>query len=279
MVGSRYGRFSHGLALFRSRAFVLLGFLGLTTIFWSATSPVARGRVPTPADLIQESLSRRKTIKTANKGELTGAICRAIKRYRDNAGSITSAAVNARPELAAEITATVVRCAGRVDCDFVAKIVAAAIHANSGSTNAIADAAVARAPDCLESIQRAAIPVVKKQPSPTPAKTESPAPVVVQPTPEVFDPLERLRLVCDSGSQRAIRAGEVEEFLRTHPGAVAGACPPTPSPSPSPTLAPATLLPPPTALKVYELRPFRHDPNLEPAIAAGDRVELAQRFF
>jgi hypothetical protein len=195
--------------------------------------------------LIQEGLPRGKTIENADKGELTNAICRAVKRHRSATVRMTSAAATAQPELAAEITATVLRCLGGANCDSVAKIVSAACKVKGTSNNAIADAAIARAPDCAEAIDRAARPA-KKESAQAVAKTETTPSPTPKPTPEeTFDPHEPLRLVCDSGSQRAVRAGEVDEFLRTHPDAVLGTCPPVPSPFPGATLAPATLVPPP----------------------------------
>ena len=229
----------------------LLGLFCLTAGFWAATSSLARSREASPAQLIQEGLPRRKTIATADKRELTKAICRAVTRHRNAAAAITSAAVSARKELAGEITATVLGCAGKIDCDFVARIVAAAGHTTNVSKDAIADAAVARASDCADAIERALRPVIK-EPSPSPAKPENGAASAV-PKPgadEGFDPLEPLRLVCDSGNQRTVRVSQVDEFLRTHPGAILGECPATPSPSPSPsaaaTLLPAILMPSPT---------------------------------
>src|SRR5262249_10617167 len=118
-------------------------------------------------------------------------------------------------------------------------------QAKGTSPNAVADAAITRAPDCAEAIDRAAHPA-RKEPPPLVAKTEASPTASPKPTPdETFDPLEALRLVCDSGSQRAVRASELDEFLRTHPDAVLGTCPPSPSPFPGATLAPATLVPPP----------------------------------
>lgn len=223
-----------------------VGFLCLATAFWSTTASSARVREPTPAQLIQEGLPRRKTIKTADQKELTNAICRAVARHRPAAAAIASSGVAARPDLAAEITATVLRCAGKVDCDFVAKIAAAASQPSKVSKDAVADAALARAPDCAEAIDRALRPP-PKEPSPPPVKTENAVAVVTKPnTDEGFDPLEPLRLVCDAGNQRALRASEIEEFLRTHPGAIVGECPATPSPSPTATLAPAILMPQPS---------------------------------
>lgn len=222
-----------------------VGFLCLATVFWSTTASSARVREPTPTQLIQEGLPRRKTIKTATQKELTNAICRAVSRHRPTAAAIAATALAARTDLASEITAAVLRCAGKVDCDFVAKIAASASQLNKITKDAVADAALARAPDCAESIDRALRPPPKES-SPTPVKTENAAAVVTKPnTDEGFDPLEPLRLVCDAGNQRALRASEVEEFLRTHPGAIAGECPATPSPSPTATLAPAILMPPP----------------------------------
>jgi hypothetical protein len=257
MVGSRTGNLSRWSSVTANPSNIFfVGFLFLAAGYCFSTVSVARAREPTPTQRIQEGLPKRKTIKTAERKQLINAICRAVSRHRSAAPGIAAAGVGTRPELASEITATVLRCAGKIDCDFVAKIVGAAGQPNKVSRDAVADAALARAPDCAEAIDRALRPA-SKEPSPTPVKAENATPAGAKPNPdEGFDPFEPLRLVCDAGNQRALRASEVEEFLRTHPGAILGECPATPSPSPTATLAPAILLPPP-------------EPNPTPAPTVG----------
>jgi hypothetical protein len=247
MVGSRIGNLSRWPSLTANRLSLFsLGIVCLTLGLWTVSPSFARSREPTSTQLIQEGLPRRKTIKTASKRELTNTICRAVTRHRAAAAGIASTGTGARPELAGEITVTVLRCAGKIDCDFVAKIVAAASQPGKVSKETVGDAAIARAPDCAETIDKALRPP-PKEPSPLPVKTENAGAVTPRPNPdEGFDPLEPLRLVCDSGNPRVLRASEVEEFLRTHPGAALGDCPATPSPSPTPSFVPAILLASPT---------------------------------
>jgi hypothetical protein len=41
---------------------------------------------------------------------------------------------------------------------------------------------------------------------------------------EGFDPHEQLNLVCDNGTQRAVRASQLNDFLRLNPGSLVGVC-------------------------------------------------------
>jgi hypothetical protein len=161
---------------------------------------------------------------------------------------------------------TVLRCGRSVDCELVGSVVSAAIEAN-GNVIRISDAAIGRAPNCAESIQRASRPRLvgegdgtertqasnkaersdrTEHASPTPARAADVDPLIGTSAGanEGFDPLEPLALVCDNGLQRALRVSLVNEFLRTHPGAVKGNCPPSSSHSdtsaPSATIVPRT---------------------------------------
>ena len=112
-------------------------------------------------------------------------------------------------------------------CELVGSIVAAAIAAEGDPAN-IANAAMAKAPNCGEAIRDA---------SRSGAKASDRAQVAVAPEQvpligtsngpdEGFDPHEQLNLICDDGTQRAVRASQLDDFLRSNPGADIGVCHP-----------------------------------------------------
>lgn len=221
---------SHPRALGRT-ALIFCGALLLATGFWSALSPFAFGREAAPADLIAEQLPGKKTLQNASKSEFLGAVCAAVRKRRSAAAIITQAGVTARHESAAEIVGAVLRCGGKSNCESVGSVVAAAT-AEEGDAVSIADAAIAKAPNCAETIReatrRGAKAIERAEPEPTP---EQGALIGTSGSDEGFDPHEQLKLVCDDGTQRAVRASLLDEFIASHPGAVAGACQPTAPPA------------------------------------------------
>jgi len=202
--------------------------------------PVVLGRDPSPAELIQQGLSGRQTIKSATKMDLFSAVCRAVRQRRSEAPAITSTAVTARPNLAAEIVSRLLSCSGQLDCDLVDMIVSAAVTANNSAASAIGDAAVARAPNCAETVARA-IKDAGRHGAPGGVSSNGATPAGSAPgaAEETFDPMEPLVLVCDNGTPRAIRQSLVDEFLQTHPGSFRGPCPAKPSPSVAPAMSPS----------------------------------------
>ena len=131
----------------------------------------------------------------------------------------------ARRESAGDILGAVLRCGGKTNCELVGSIVAAATAAE-GDPAKIADAAMAKAPNCAETIREA---------SRRGAKASDRAEVEVAPEQgpligtsngpdEGFDPHEQLNLVCDNGTQRAVRASQLDDFLRSNPGSFVGVC-------------------------------------------------------
>jgi hypothetical protein len=228
----------------------LLPLLGLGAGFWLLPLSEVSGRDPSPAELIQQGLSGRQTLKSASKVDLLSALCRAVRQRRTEAPAITSAAVTARPALAPEIVSRLLSCSGKLDCDFVGMIVSAAIGANNNAATAIGDAAVARAPNCADLVAR-----LIKEAGRRAAGELEPSGTAANGSPDdaadvTFDPFESLILVCDNGTPRAIRQSLVDEFLHTHPGSFRGACSgkpwPTPAPvkSPSATTSPGRIPPP-----------------------------------
>jgi hypothetical protein len=156
-----------------------------------------------------------------------------VRKRRSEAAAITSAAVTAHPAFAADIVARLLSCSGKIDCEFVGAIVTAAAAAESNSATRIGDAAMARMPNCADTIERAIKEAAKRAMPGATSPGEATSAVSSPGAEESFDPLEPLTLVCDNGTRRAIRQSMVNDFLRLHPGSFRGSCPPTPSPSPS----------------------------------------------
>ena len=201
------------------------GFL-FAAIFRTALLPAALGReTPAAADMISDQLPGRKTLKTATKSEFLGAVCAAVRKRHSAAATITQAAVTARRESAGEIVGAVLRCGGKIDCELVKPIVAAATSAEGDPAN-IADAAMAKAPNCAETIREATRRVVKanERAEPEAAPEQGPLIGTSNGPDEGFDPHEPLKLVCDDGTPRAVRASLIDEFLRSNPGSSLGPC-------------------------------------------------------
>lgn len=200
---------------------------------WTVLLPAALARETTAADMIADHLPGRKTLKSATKSEFLGAVCAAVRKQRSAAAAITQAAVMMRRESAGDIVEVVLRCCGKTNCELVGLIVAAAITAE-GDPLKIADAAMVEAPNCAETIREASRRGAKAGDR---AEVEAPpeqGPLIGTSSgpDEGFDPHEQLNLVCDDGTQRAVRASQLEEFLHSHPGSFLGACQTAPQTSP-----------------------------------------------
>ncbi len=218
----------------RGIAFLLVAVFLLAGVFLLVALPGALARETAPAEMIADELPRRKTLKSATKSELIGAICAAVRKHRSAAALIAPVAIAARPAFAGEIVGSILRCSGKLDCEFVGAVVAAAASVEGVEMGAISDAAVAKASDCAETIREAS----RRKPKPNGEKAEATAsePGALIGTSagpdEGFDPHEKLEPVCDNGTQRAIRASELNKFLGTHPGAVIGSCQTPPQTNP-----------------------------------------------
>ena len=122
---------------------------------------------------------------------------------------------------------------------------AAAVSADAASAAAIGKAAIAGAPNCGETIQSTArrlannISLDGNEPAAASPTEQAPLIGTSAGADEGFDPLEALQLVCENGTQRAVRESQLTDFLNTHPGSFVGQCPPTPSPSPTLTATPS----------------------------------------
>lgn len=219
---------SMGPAFRKTGGAALLGcaVILLAASSWMGLLPTALGReAATAADLMTAQLPGRKTLKTATKSEFLGAVCAAVRKRRSAAAAITQAAVTARRESAGEIVGAVLRCGEKINCESVKPIVAAATAAEGDPLN-IADAAMAKAPNCAETIRDATRREAKAiDRAESEAAEQGPLIGTSNGPDEGFDPHEELKLVCDDGTPRAVRASLLEGFLRSNPGSSIGPCP------------------------------------------------------
>jgi hypothetical protein len=211
-------------------ALIFCGVLLLATGFWTALLPAVLGREATAADLIADQLPAKQTLKNATKSEFLEAVCAAVRKSRTVAAAITHAAVTARRESAGEIVGAVLGCSGKINCESVGSIVAAATAAEADAAK-VADAAMAKAPNCTETIRETTRRGAKANDRTAPEAAPEQGPLIGTNNgpDEGFDPHEQLNLVCDGGTQRAVRASQLDEFLHSHPGSFVGACRTTPS--------------------------------------------------
>ena len=139
--------------------------------------------------------------------------------------------MTARRESAADVVAAVLRCSGKVTCETVESVVAAAAIAE-GDLAKIADVARAKAPECEEIIKAALHHGNKpnERPDTEPTLEQGPLIGTSNGPDEGFDPHEPLSLVCDGGTPRAVRNSQLDDFFRSHPGSYLGPCQSVPAP-------------------------------------------------
>ena len=131
----------------------LVLFIGLVlgTAFWVASMPVAHAQDMSPARMIESQLPAGKSMNSANKQEYLGALCSAVKKFRDAAPQIVRVAVDAHPNWSKDILRTAFRCLGTDDCDLLGRVLRAAISGNEGAAAALTRLAVELAPNCSNS--------------------------------------------------------------------------------------------------------------------------------
>jgi len=213
-------------------ALIFCGILLLATGF-CVLSPTMLAREMTASDMIAEQLPARKTLKSATNPEFLGAVCAAVRKRRNAAVAITQAAVTLRRESAGEIVEAVLRCCAKASCELVGSIVTAATTAEGDPAN-VADAAIARAANCGETIRDASRhgAKVSDRAEAEAAAEQNPLIGTSNGADEGFDPHEQLKTVCDDGTQRAVRASQLDDFLSSNPGSFIGVCQPPSKTSP-----------------------------------------------
>ncbi|MGI8890773.1 MAG: hypothetical protein ACR2G0_08335 [Chthoniobacterales bacterium] len=226
----------------------------LAGTLWFATLPVASARLLTPVEMIEAGLPPGIMIRTAGRPQFLTAVCAAIKNHRDSAPAIAKSAVSAHHEYSGDIVATSVRCASgeKIDCDLTSAIVAAAVSAAPQAAAEIDDAAVATAPDCVDSVQNRTESDGKqvldgKEVLSAQVPAEGPVDLDESPSNQtppinflpnggggvvsVNPPQLSFVTVCDNGQQRTVKSVRVPHWLSVHPGGFVGSCEVTPATS------------------------------------------------
>jgi hypothetical protein len=129
---------------------VLLIALSLGMTLWVATMPVAEAQQMSATRMIESNLPQGQTMAKASKGDLTSAICAAIKKNRGNAAQIIRAAVGAKKQWAKDIMRAAFQCVGtgRNNCELLGEIYDALVAANPDDASEINQLALQLAPDC-----------------------------------------------------------------------------------------------------------------------------------
>ena len=143
------------MAALKNRVFVELVIFALSVALWVGVAPVSGARDPSATEL-----PAKTSLKRAAKADLLSAVCAAVRESRKSGPAITTAAAAAQGDHAPDIIASVLRCARRVDCEYVAGIVKAAISAEPGAAASIRDAALGLMPNCEETIRGSSGPEV-----------------------------------------------------------------------------------------------------------------------
>ena len=225
----------------RSTARFGIALFSLAAFFWFLLLSAGQGREASATELIAAGLSGKHTLQSASKAEFLAAVCSAARDHRAAAAGIASVAVAAHREWTGEIVGAVLRCGGKLDCEFVGSIVRAASTVEGVTTDSISDAALAKASNCAETIRDAIKRGVKESAARADSADgeDSGALIGTSAGPdEGFDPHEPLQLVCDHGTRRAVRTSQLDEFLRTNPGSFVGPCSTSPEPKAAPSAAP-----------------------------------------
>ncbi len=221
--GEHFGFFKPALVLFVGLA---LGFA-----FWAATTPVAKAKEISPAEMIQSKLPPNKTLATATKPEVLSAVCGAARKWQNDAPQIVRTAADARKEFAADIVVETIRslrALKALDRDLVGQIVAAGLSANPDAASNIIDLAVQAAPDFREAIETAGTPAEGPGGLADGPTNQNPPPGSIGGGAGGFDPEERKVTICDNGQNVQVPASKEEAYLHSHAGSRPGACQATP---------------------------------------------------
>lgn len=130
--------------------FVLLIGLALGTAFWVASMPVAQAQDMSPTKMLQSELPAGKTMSTASKQDYLGAVCAAVKKFRDAAPQIVRVAVESHPKWDQDILRTAFRCLGPDDCDVLGRVLRAAVSGNQADASGLTQLAIGLAPNCAD---------------------------------------------------------------------------------------------------------------------------------
>ncbi|MGI9087527.1 MAG: hypothetical protein ACR2HH_07285 [Chthoniobacterales bacterium] len=128
--------------------FVVLIGVALGTAFWVASMPVAQAQDMSPTRMIESQLPAGKTSASASKQEYLGAVCAAVKKFRNAAPQIVRVAVETHSEWKKDILRTAFRCLGPDDCRLLGRVLHAAISGNGSDASELTELAIELAPNC-----------------------------------------------------------------------------------------------------------------------------------
>jgi hypothetical protein len=129
-------------------ALVLFITIGLSVMFWVASSPVAKAQDMSPEKMIESQLPQGKSVQTAGKAEFLAAVCAAVKKYRPSAPQIVAFAADLKSEWRNDIMRTAFRCVGTGDCRLLGRILRALTAANPNDAQELTELAIELAPNC-----------------------------------------------------------------------------------------------------------------------------------
>lgn len=130
--------------------FVLLLGLTLGIAFWVASMPVTQAQEMSPAKMLASELPAGKTMASASKQDILGALCSAVKKFRDAAPQIVRVVVEEHPKWSKDVLRTAYRCLGTDDCQMLGRVLHAVISGNEGDASNLTQLAIELAPNCAD---------------------------------------------------------------------------------------------------------------------------------
>ena len=223
--------------------------------FWLASSPLAHGKLITPAEMIQNQLPAQKTIASASADQLLQAVCKAVHQSPKDAALLVRTAAGGRKNLRSDILCTAVRCQREkhdLDCSWVVALWHEWTKDEPGEANQLSETVLHCAPDCTQAMEKretnittarqvrevkdAKEVVDAKDAKDIPAEPPGEAgfanpPNNVNPAPGTVGgggASVKLCSVCHNGQVVQIACSSVDAHLKSHPGDTAGPCQATP---------------------------------------------------
>jgi hypothetical protein len=133
--------------LMRSTAVALTG-VALGFALWTATATISLAQESSPQQMLEQSMPAGQTMASASKPQFLGAVCSAVKKFRNAAPQIIRAAVEARGAWRNDIIRTAVRCMGVKDCAGLGSVHSALVGAFPADASEITDLFAQLAPSC-----------------------------------------------------------------------------------------------------------------------------------
>ena len=204
-----------------------LAALVMVTLVSSLWMTSLRAASMTPAEMIQSKLPLNTTIATATDGQLLQAVYEAVKQWPRDFRLIVRTAAGARKSIRSDILCMAIRGArerSALDCNWVLEILREWIKADPSLANQLTEAAMQCAPECREALQNLTLGEG--------GFTNPPSNINAPPGSVGGGAGGNVCIVCHNGSEIQIACSDLDNYLRSHPGDTAGACPPTPTTNP-----------------------------------------------